>query len=583
MRIPVFRSEAAATSEAPGASIRARMDPNVFVQAELRKGEVLGEAFTQVNKYALARAEAEAKIQYNEALLGAEEEMRNLADSLKESSRLGDVLNEKGTGAWQVSTKEMRERLADGLSSRSMTEAFNARFNQQELTLRFQLRDAVESRIKARAAAASSARQEALVAQLSNPDTDPAAAAMLLTAASADMQSDIAAGIVTPEMAQTVNTEMVNKIVGNLAAGFVASDPAKGVALARALQYQDEVNSGAMTAEKAAELSGLDASSSYTLSVLRMASPDVATAAIADAITQANKIDGARDELISELDAATSKQNSELFNSAFGVRGDAPASPDLTARLQSVAPEALALSGITPGQPITGKQYLNAVSTILDARNAMSQEQRESLDTHKNPNTVGPFAADTNPGVYSTLLEKANTGNLTQTVLNSSKGDLTVKDWEALTNKIQSEADESLRAIDDQVAAKFRYNKAAGANDAASKEAEAAYAYVSSRLLEETTRRKSEGNPMTRQEVSQLANQLTEERMVSYRAGLQDSLQQYLQSQKQNGVPDLPPGNELPALDAWYNSLPEPTAQQTSVYYRVKSEISRTLQQMGNQ
>jgi hypothetical protein len=88
---------------------------------------------------------------------------------------------------------------------------------------------------------------------------------------------------------------------------------------------------------------------------------------------------------------------------------------------------------------------------------------------------------------------------------------------------------------------------------------------------------------MTRQEVSQLAQQLTEERMVSYRAGLQDTLQQYLQSQKQNGIPDLPPGNELSALDAWYNSLPEPTSQQTSVYYRVKSEISRTLQMMGNQ
>jgi hypothetical protein len=158
-----------------------------------------------------------------------------------------------------------------------------------------------------------------------------------------------------------------------------------------------------------------------------------------------------------------------------------------------------------------------------------------------------------------------------------------VKDWEALTNKIQSEADESLRAIDDQVAAKFRYNKAAGANDAASKEAEAAYAYVSSRLLEETIRRTSEGNPMTRQEVSQLAQQLTEERMVSYRAGLQDSLRQYLQSQKQNGIPDLTPGNELPELDAWYNSLPEPTATQNTTYFGVKREINRILQQMGNQ
>ena len=63
MRIPVYASQAKATNEAPGASIRARMDPNVFVQSELAKGEVLGSAFEQINKYALVRAEAEAKIQ----------------------------------------------------------------------------------------------------------------------------------------------------------------------------------------------------------------------------------------------------------------------------------------------------------------------------------------------------------------------------------------------------------------------------------------------------------------------------------------------------------------------------------------
>jgi len=583
MRIPVYASKAAATSEAPGASIRARMDPNVFVQAELRKGEVLSEAFSQVNRYALARAEAEAKIQYNEALLGAEEEMRNLADSLKESSRLGDVLNEKGTGAWQVSTKEMRERLADGLSSRSMTDAFNARFNQQELTLRFQLRDAVESNIKAKAAAAAKARQEALVAQLSNPDMDPAAATMLLTAAGVDLKSDVASGIITPEVAQTVNTEMLNKVVDNLTAAFVSSDPARGVALARALQYQDDVNSGAMTAEQAAELSGLDASSSYTLSVLRLASADVATKAIADAITQANKIDGARDELISELNAAITKQNGELYNSAFGVRGDAPASPDLTARLQSVAPEALALSGITPDQPITGKQYLDAVSTLLDARNAMSQEQRKSLDTHKNPNTVGPFAVDTNPGVYAALVQKANTGNLTANELNANRGDLALKDWEALFGKVQSGADDALRDVDDTVAARFNYNKLAGANDEASKEAQAAYAYVSAQLLKAANARQSQGNPMTRQELTAEADRLVADRAAIYRASLQNQLSQYLQSQSQMGIPSLTPGNEIADIDAWYQSLPAPTKQQTSVYYAVKAQISRYMQQMGNQ
>ena len=579
MRIPVYASNAVATSEAPGASIRARMDPNVFVQAELAKGEVLGSALEQINKYALVRAEAEAKIQYNEAMLGAEVEMRDLAESLKDSSRLGDVLNEKGTGAWQVAMKDMRARLADGLSSRSMTDAFNARFDQQEVTMRFQLRDAVETRINARAAAASAARQDLVVAQLSDPRMDPATAIMLLGSADAEMQSDLAAGIVTPDMAANINSAMVNKVVDNLVSGFVGSDPAKGLALVRTLQLQDEVNAGTMTAEEAAALSGLDASSAYTLSVLRLASPDVATKSIAEAITQANKIDGALDEFVAEGKAAVTAQNGDLFNSAFGVSVTAPASVDLTARLQAVAPEALALAGIDPTQPISGKQYIDLATRLLDTRNALTPADRKSLDTHKNPDTVGPFATETNSDVYSKLLDKANTGNLTIDALSAAKGDLTLQAWETLTATIQSEADESFKAIDDQVAAQFKYNKIAGATDAASKEAEAAYAFVSSRLLAETIRRKSEGNPMTRVEVSAFAKSLVDERMVTYRAGLQDQLQQYLQSQRSNGIPSLTPGLEVVELDTWYNGLVEPTPQQQTTYFAVKANIKRM---MGN-
>jgi len=177
MRIPIFRSEAQATNEAPGSRIQARMNAQPFVQAALAKGEVIGQAMKQIGDYALVRAKA---------------------------------INEKGTGAWQVQTKDMRERLADGLSSRSMTDQFNARFNQQELTVRFQLRDAIETRIKARAAAAAKARQDALVAQLSDPRTNPDMAAMLLTSQNAELQASVANGIMTPETMAAVNTEMVS-------------------------------------------------------------------------------------------------------------------------------------------------------------------------------------------------------------------------------------------------------------------------------------------------------------------------------------------------------------------------------------
>ena len=91
MRIPVFVSTATATSEAPGASIRARMDPNVFVQAELAKGEVLGSAFEQINKYALVRAKADAEVQYSNAMLAAESEMRALAEDLEKNGRIEDI------------------------------------------------------------------------------------------------------------------------------------------------------------------------------------------------------------------------------------------------------------------------------------------------------------------------------------------------------------------------------------------------------------------------------------------------------------------------------------------------------------
>lgn len=161
MRIPIFRSEAQATNEAPGSSIQARMNAQPFVQAALAKGEVFAEATKQIGSYALMRAKADAEVQYNEAMLAADEEMRMLADDLKKNGRLEDVESENG--AWRTKSKDIRDRLADGLSSRSMTSEFSARFNQQELSLRFQLRDSIQARIErdiARARAAKMQRAE---------------------------------------------------------------------------------------------------------------------------------------------------------------------------------------------------------------------------------------------------------------------------------------------------------------------------------------------------------------------------------------------------------------------------------------
>jgi hypothetical protein len=183
MRIPVFRSQATATNEAPGASIRARMDPNVMAQAELQKGRVAGALFEQVGEYALMRAKADAEVQYSEAMLAADEEMRLLAEDVGKNGRLEDVTNENGS--WRTRSKDIRDRLADNLSSRSMTDAFNARFNQQELTLRFQLRDSIQARIERQIAEARALRMQGAEDAIAN-GTDITALNLTLSGIGAD-------------------------------------------------------------------------------------------------------------------------------------------------------------------------------------------------------------------------------------------------------------------------------------------------------------------------------------------------------------------------------------------------------------
>jgi hypothetical protein len=48
-----------------------------FVQAELRRGEAVAEAFGQVQDYSLMRHKAAVEVQMSESLLAAEEEMMN--------------------------------------------------------------------------------------------------------------------------------------------------------------------------------------------------------------------------------------------------------------------------------------------------------------------------------------------------------------------------------------------------------------------------------------------------------------------------------------------------------------------------
>ena len=580
MRIPVFRSRAQTTNEAPGARITARMDAAPFVQAELAKGKAFQAAADEISSFALMRLEEEAEIQYQEGLLAAEEQMRELQDKYKNSTRLDDVFNEKGTGAWQLEIAEMRDRLSEDMIGRTAKNKFNARFNQQELAYRFKLRDTIQTRISARAAAATKARQDALVAQLSDPNASLELLPMLLASNDAEMASRVKSGRMTPDIRAVVNQKIIKDIADNVTMAYVGSDPTVAVKLARALEYQAMVDRGEMDPSVAASLSNLPQEAAYTLAVLQLTPRDKALEALGKAITNANKIDGALDEARAEDEARMAKMFENTYNSAFGVSPDAPASTELADRLN---PNALALIGKQQGEAITGQEYLRATAAYLDRNNYMTPEKRQKLTEHSNPDVVGPFAKQTNPGTYAMLMVKKNSGALTLAELNQNQSALSLADYKTLADGVFAEADQSLSFVDDQIAAQFKYNKLAGASDEISRMAEQSYASVSSRLQATYNERRASGNPMTSTELNALGTQLVQEEKQKFVAQMQQNLTNYVSALSSKGVPSLTAGSELEELDAWYNSLTSPNQSQQRIYTQVRTEIARRIQMMQGQ
>jgi hypothetical protein len=270
MRIPVFTSRAQRPSDAPGRPITARMRAEPFIQAELRKGEVMTEALGQVQEYALMRHKAAVEVQMSESLLAAEEEMMNLANRLKDSTDIYNVFKPDGSGSWSDNVNDMRERLADSIQSRSARDEFRARFNQSELSKRFQLKGAIDTRVRARAAAAEAARLSVIETELSDPfNATPEDYEMAIITVRTNEDAATRSGTSGSGTSQTNRQKLAVNIANNATQALVFDDPSIAVALAEALDLQDEVEKGTITAEEAYARSGLEDDAAYTLFTLQ--------------------------------------------------------------------------------------------------------------------------------------------------------------------------------------------------------------------------------------------------------------------------------------------------------------------------
>lgn len=148
MKIPLYRPQATPTSEAPGRSFRARMQSQPYVQAEIEKGNVLGEALNQAAGYADMRYKMAREAQLNDALLAADEQLREETETLSKSKQLYNVLDGDNP-VWNKNVDGIRKSLRATLGKdREALRAFDEKFKQAEMSQRFKLRGVLDAKIQ---------------------------------------------------------------------------------------------------------------------------------------------------------------------------------------------------------------------------------------------------------------------------------------------------------------------------------------------------------------------------------------------------------------------------------------------------
>jgi hypothetical protein len=562
MRIPVFTSRAQRPSDAPGRPITARMRAEPFIQAELRKGEVVTEALGQVQEYALMRHKAAVEVQMSESLLAAEEEMMNLANRLKDSTDIYNVFKPDGSGSWSDNVNDMRERLADSIQSRSARDEFRARFNQSELSKRFQLKGAIDTRVRARAAAAEAARLSAIETELSDPFNATAEDyAMLMLTVRTNEDAAIRSGTSGSGTSQTNRQKLAVNIANNATQAFVFDNPSIAVALAEALDLQDEVEKGTITAEEAYARSGLGDNAAYTLFTLQQVPREDALEIIYDTLGRSNRLYEAaerrREEQEQINNAALDRNFRGMFIFANGTEefdfGDLiMTAPAVAATYSARLLEEKGVS-ITADTPITADDARNAFVDYFDARNYLTPEQRRTIDSAFDRPAASSFATQTNQDVYTNLFARAEAGNLTVDGLNVERGSITAENYITLLSKIGAEADDALVDAKRVVQLRFGYDAERAMDTESAQQAQAAYFSVTSQLEQMATTRRARGNPMTRDELNQEAQRLAGEQLELFRLVLRGDRDQYI-SITMGGLP-IGFDNPLADLDAWWNSL----------------------------
>ena len=566
MRIPVYRSDAQRTNEAPGRSFSARMDARTFVEAALQKGAVTGALADAVGAYAEQRGKMIADAEYNETALALEEEMRSASYDLSKSKDIGNIFD--GKKLWQRRMDRIQTDVLDRVKNSNIKRKLGFTFNQSEIQSRFTLQGVVDQKIVKAQQAAIAARQTSEVAKMSQPGGDPKVRIAAYNAFigygnnpgvnGAMLGPGIAGGFISPGAVSKTNLAMKKDIATNYLSNAFGSDVNAMMQLAQFTDLLDDVGRSANPALTYGQLvddMGIDPYAAHILSALpREDAFDVIDNNWQEAITRNDRIAAMEKTDQDALDT----RNQAAFNQAFttddyvkeaalvAVIGR-PAVDDL---LQDVGQNNLIVRPDADGKnEIAALTVRETIYNYLNEQNWMSPEQRNKLRKLTQPSGGAVFAQTRNDNVYSKLYLDALSGNLTIEQLQSGvpyapsiKSQITDEDFRTLGKIIIDEAGTNVNEMSTLIKRNFRYNAAQQTiqgNDNLGKASKSAFEVVDLQLRMFAIDRKIANNPPTLNELMVEKDRLIAIQDTVFQAALKTEYEQTIDTFAQNyaGLP----------------------------------------------
>ena len=588
MRIPIYRSRAAATSEAPGRAINARMRGDVFAKAELQKASVGQELVSAVGEYAKVRFQAAQEAQYNEAALAIEEGMREAERTLSNTTDIYNVLD--GKNLWEQNMKELRNATVSSVQNRTLQRKIGFAFDQSEIAARFKLRGDIDRKILAREQAAIARRMEQVENELSSV-TGPVTAKRIeeydqkLGSVVSSQSSGVASGRLGVDAVKKANKQLRVNIARKYVTNMYGQDPNAAMDLYNILMLQDEVARGEKTQEEAKQLANF--SDAYGLHVLNNIDREAAFKIIQENLSASLKFFDAQEKLETEEQEETNQRNTKAYNFVMSVQDTAYVEPETLRQLMGDA-KFLSLPQITQEGGVTGIFAKQLLRDHLNAQFWATPEQQSKMDEELDRTTEFKFApaGEGSSSRYSELYAKAEAGLLTVEELNTDTRLITAQQHRELTQKVFNEASEALGVGSRILKRAFKYNElqAIGENDNLAQASKSAYEGADLALIIEFETRQGAGNPMTRPEIVAFAQAKVEEFGVIYREELREEFLNYIEAiPGQLGAAgfSLDPADPIGSLDRWFAQQEETVQnQQRQKYFNLKRVINARF---GNQ